>query len=202
VSSRASQRVPRAEARRRIVAATSRLLRTRRFRELTVDAVMAEAGLARTVFYRYFDGLPHVVVSLLDEALADVVAVAESAPAPQEPDVLWEMLVRTVQLFVAHGPVLRALDEAARLDPDAEAVYRAAVDRSTAATAELLARGVEAGHIPPLDPLPVARALMMLNGHYLLDALGDGRGDPDVALRTLWTIWSRTLGAGPPQKGG
>jgi AcrR family transcriptional regulator len=198
VSSRASQRVPRAEARRRIVAATSRLLRTRRFRELTVDAVMAEAGLARTVFYRYFDGLPHVVVSLLDEALADVVAVAESAAAPEEPGVLREMLVRTVELFVAHGPVLRALDEAARLDPEAEAVYRAAVDRSTEATAALLAHGVEAGHIPPLEPRPVARALMMLNGHYLLDALGDGQGDPDVALETLWTIWSRTLGAVPP----
>jgi AcrR family transcriptional regulator len=194
--------VPRAEARRRIVAATGRLLRGRRFRELTVDAVMAEAGLARTVFYRHFDGLADVVVSLLDEARADVIALLESAPAPEDPDVLRRMLERTVQLFVVHGPVLRALDEAARLDPDVEAVYRGAIDRSTAATAALLTDGVQAGRIPRLAPEPVARALIMLNGHYLLDVLGAGEGDADVALETLWTIWSRTLGVSTPQVGG
>ena len=50
--------MPRAEAKRRIVAATATLLRKRRYNTLTIEQVMAEAGLARTVFYRYFDGSP------------------------------------------------------------------------------------------------------------------------------------------------
>jgi AcrR family transcriptional regulator len=69
-----SQRVPRDDARRRIVAATARLLASGRFRELTVEAVMAEAGLARTVFYRHFGGLPDLVLAALDDAV-------EAAPA-------------------------------------------------------------------------------------------------------------------------
>ena len=48
-----SNRVPAADARARILAAARRLLLQRPFAELTVEQVMAEAGLARTVFYRH-----------------------------------------------------------------------------------------------------------------------------------------------------
>ena len=55
----------RREARERIEAAAERLLRGQPYRTLTVDQEMAEAGLSRTVFYRHFDGLPELVLSLL-----------------------------------------------------------------------------------------------------------------------------------------
>src|SRR5215216_6035380 len=60
-------RVPAAEARQRIEEAAARLLARVPFRELTVDAVMAEAGLARTIFYRHFAGLPHLLVARLED---------------------------------------------------------------------------------------------------------------------------------------
>src|SRR4029453_13153328 len=103
---RVSQRVPRDEARRRITAATSRLLEDRRFRELTVEAVMEEAALSRTVFSRPFDSLADVVVGLLDEAVADATAIAISAPDPSVPEVLRAMLARGGGLWGGPGPRL------------------------------------------------------------------------------------------------
>jgi AcrR family transcriptional regulator len=186
--------VPRDEARRRIVAATGRLLERRRFRELTVDAVMGEAGLARTVFYRHFDGLADVVLGLVDDAVADAAEVAYSAPDPSVPAVLRAMLERGVELWAEHGHLIAAVEEASHHDPIVERAYRDAFERSVATTAELLAAGVANGHYR-LDPRPVARALMHLNTGYLTDALARApAADREQALETLWTVWSRVLG--------
>jgi AcrR family transcriptional regulator len=189
-----SQRVPRAEAHRRILAATSRLLEDRRFRQLTVESVMAQAGLARTVFYRHFESLADVVVGLLDEAVADAADIAIRARDPSVPDVLRAMLERGVELYARHGHLLAAVEEASHHDPEVERVYHEAFERSVQTTASLLAAGVANGHYV-LDPLPVARALMHLNAGYLSDVLArDEHGDRDQALATLWTIWARLLG--------
>jgi AcrR family transcriptional regulator len=186
-------RVPREEARRRIVAATSTLLRDRPFRSLTVEAVMTEAGLARTVFYRHFDSLADVVLSLLDEAVADAENVAYSAEHPETPEVLYAMLDRGVELWARHGHLLAAVEEAAHHDPAVAAAYGAAFERTVESTATMMRTAVENGHYS-LEPRPVARALLRMNEGYLTDALArDPHPDREEALRTLWTIWSRVL---------
>ena len=173
----ASQRVSRSEARRRIVAATVRLLEDRHFRDLTVEDVMAEAGLARTIFYRHFEGLPDLVLAALDDAVID-----DGAP----PADLHDVLERAVTLFARHGALMAAVEEAAHHDRDVERAYRDAFERSVDATAALA-------------PRPVARALMHLNASYLTDVLArTPEPDPDEALETLWTIWSRVLGISAP----
>jgi AcrR family transcriptional regulator len=172
-----SQRVSRSEARRRIIAATVRLLEERRFRDLTVEDVMAQAGLARTIFYRHFEGLPDLVLAALDDVVID-----EGAP----PADLHDTLERAVTLFARHGRLLAAVEEAAHHDPDVERAYREAFERSVDATAALA-------------PRPVARALMHLNAGYLTDVLARASDpDRDEALETLWTIWSAVLGISAP----
>ena len=71
-SRRENTRARRELARERILAAAEQLMNDRPFRELTVDHVMAEAGLSRTVFYRHFDGLPEVVLALLAKIEAEL----------------------------------------------------------------------------------------------------------------------------------
>jgi AcrR family transcriptional regulator len=188
--------VPRGEARRRIVEAAARLLATTRFRDLTVDAVMAEAGLARTVFYRHFDGLAHVVLGLLDELVDQTEAAAETAPDLDDPAVLRGMLANAVDTFARYGPLFLAIDEAARLDEEVERAYRATVERAIVLTAALIEEGIESGRVTrEVSPLDMARALTLLNGNYLLDTLGrEPRHDPAVVLETLWTVWTGALG--------
>jgi AcrR family transcriptional regulator len=186
--------VPRDEARRRITAAAGRLLEDRRFRELTVEAVMEEAELSRTVFYRHFDSLADVVVSLLDAAVAEAAEIAITAPDPSVPDVLRAMLARGVELWARHGHLLAAVEEAAHHDPEVERIFHEAFGRSVETTASLLAQGVANGHYV-VEPWPVARAMTHLNAGYLSETLArEPHGDRDEALRTLWTVWARMLG--------
>jgi AcrR family transcriptional regulator len=190
--------VPRAEAKRRIVAATDTLLRERRYNALTIEQVMAEAGLARTVFYRYFDGLPHVLLGVLEDLLDEVVAMSSEANRPGDPDVLRATLQRSVDVFDAHGHLIRAIVEAAAVDEELDAVYNVFVDRAVDETAALIEDGIERGGLRAVSAPDVARALTHMNGHYLLDALGrEPRQDPAVALETLMTVWTGTLGMGP-----
>lgn len=187
-------RVPRAEARRRIVEATARLLAARRFRDLTVDAVMAEAGLARTLFYRHFDDLPHVVLDLLEELIDQTARDAESAPDLNDPAVLRGMLARAVDLYAQHGPLFVAVDEAARHDAQVERALLATVERAIDLTARLIEDAIAVGRVRPVSPPDMARALTLLNGSYLLDTLGRApRADPAVVLETLWTVWTGAL---------
>jgi AcrR family transcriptional regulator len=187
-------RVPRAEARRRIVDAKARLLATRRFRDLTVDAVMAEAGLARTLFYRHFDDLPHVVLDLLEELIDETARDAETAPDLNDPAVLRGMLARAVDVYAEHGPLFLAVDEAARHDEQVERAVQATVERAIDLTARLIEDAIAVGRVRPVSPPDMARALTLLNGSYLLDTLGrEPRADADVVLETLWSVWTGAL---------
>jgi AcrR family transcriptional regulator len=54
--------------RRRVSGSSGRpetVLLERPYREITVDLVMAQAGLSRTVFYRHLDDMPDVLLTLL-----------------------------------------------------------------------------------------------------------------------------------------
>ena len=181
-----SSRVRSAEARSRIVGAAERLLRERPYRELNVDQLMAEAGLSRTVFYRHFDGLPAVVLSLLADIEAHLATVVTTATPDQTRDVL----EAAVEVYRLHGPFLRAVDAAARHDAAIEAAYEALVDRFTAMIAVQLATAMEEGRVAPGNPHELARAMNLMNLHYLVDTLGRDPGfDPDLALDTLLAVW-------------
>jgi TetR/AcrR family transcriptional regulator, ethionamide resistance regulator len=189
-------RIAAADARARIREAASRLLAQGSYRDLTVDQVMAEAGLARTVFYRHFDGLPHLVLGLLDELVDQTEAAAETAPDLDDPQLLRSMLAHAVDTFARYGPLFLAIDEAARHDEEVERAYQATIERAIALTAALIVDGLETGRITrQVSPPDMARALTLLNGNYLLDTLGrEPRADPAIVLETLWTIWTGALG--------
>jgi TetR/AcrR family transcriptional regulator, ethionamide resistance regulator len=99
-----------------------------------------------------------------------------------------------VGVFAAHGPVLRALSDAASDDPRVEAAYLALIQRFVDATARHIEEEVAAGRVLPLDPVPTATALTWMMESYLQLKLGR-TDDPDVdsVADTLTTIWSRVL---------
>jgi AcrR family transcriptional regulator len=187
--------VPRAQARRRIVEAAGRLLAAQRFRDLTVDAVMAEAGLARTLFYRHFDGLPHLVLGLLEDLIDATARDAATAPDLDDPAVLRGMLARAVEAYAQHGSLFLAIDEAARHDEEVERAYLATIERAIDLTTGLIEDAIAVGRVRPVSPPDMSRALTLLNGNYLLDTLGrEPRADPEVVLETLWMVWTGALG--------
>jgi AcrR family transcriptional regulator len=178
---RLNARVRREEARERIVAAAEKLLLDVQYRDLTVDLVMNEAGLSRTVFYRHFDGLPDVLLTLLAR-IEDELAAPMAADPPDGEHWLRDLLAGSVDTFARYGPFLRALDHAAGQDAEIEAAYCAVVDRFTTEIAAAMGGDERAYEL--------ARALNLMNGHYLMDTLGKNPDfDRDLALDTLLTIW-------------
>ena len=185
---RAASRTRRAEARERILEAAERLLRERPYRELSVEEVMAEAGLSRTVFYRHFDGLPELVLSRLEAILAELFAELDVTPAPGRTR---EILAAAVDAFAEHGRFLRAVEEAASHDAAVEAAYRAVVDGFTSAMAGQIQQGMDDGRIKPGNAHELARALNQMNRGYLLDTFGrDPSFDRALALDTLDHVWA------------
>jgi TetR/AcrR family transcriptional regulator, ethionamide resistance regulator len=187
---RRNARIRREEARARIAAAAERLLADRPYRELSVDAVMAEAGLSRTVFYRHYDGLPELVLELF-AGVADELAAELEVGEPRE------VLEAAASAFAAHGPLLRALDQAAGHDALIERTYREVSDRFTARMAEQLQEGMDEGRVRPGDPHELARALNLMNQRYLLETVAR---DPDFgrdrAVAALLAVWEPVTGGG------
>jgi AcrR family transcriptional regulator len=185
---RRNARVRREEARVRIAAAAERLLADRPYRELSVDAVMAEAGLSRTVFYRHYDGLPELVLELF-------AAVAAELAAELEVRDLRGVLEAAARAFAEHGPLLRAVDQAAGHDAVIERAYRERSERFTARMSEQLRAGMDEGRVRPGDPYELARALNLMNQRYLLDTVARDPGfDRERAVAALLAVWEPVTG--------
>ena len=101
----------------RILAAARTLLAKRPFSELTVGAVMAEAGVARTVFYRHFDDLPSLVPELLPNSDDPLIDRVERSIAQHPLEIASRSIEGLVALFSERGRLLRAIDDATRKDP-------------------------------------------------------------------------------------
>lgn len=195
-TTRTRHRVEREQARRRILDAAEHLLRERPYRELTVEDVMTGAGLSRTVFYRHFDDLPRLMLSLLDAVqteLEDAMKLTVEAPGD------WEAFVDTlrgaVEVWRRHGPLMRAIVDAGSYDEEIDEAYRAVRDGWVELSAQLLARDVEEGRLQPVNTVELARALTILNEAYLMETLGrvPPQASPEDVLETLLVVWTRTL---------
>jgi AcrR family transcriptional regulator len=186
-------RQTRQESRARIVAAATELVRTRSYAELSVDEVMTRAGLGRTIFYRHFDDLADLLLRAASEAIGELFRAQQAfsqARIHAGPDVVRDALRPAVAIYVQHGPLLRAVSEAAAGDErvaEAQAAMRSQFN-------DLLAEAMQASpHLarhPVADRAETARALNLLNEAYLMDAFGrEPRVTPQVALQTLSEIW-------------
>ncbi len=184
--------------RREILAAADRFLRERPYRELTIDVVMAQTDLTRTAFYRHFDDVTALVLELLAELGTELGTVAErwgasagtGTPAPAH-----EGLSEIVDFFIRHGPLVRAVAEAAVTDEQIERGYRASLEALIEITAGTLQRLVESGRLEVPDTRALARALNLMNEAYLLQEFGrEPVGDREVALATLELVWLRVVG--------
>ncbi len=189
-----SPRLSAAESRARILDATRRLLLRQPFATLTVDGVMREAGLARTVFYRHWSDLPQMAPDLLPDEGAPTIERVEQVERERPQDVVEAMVAALVGLYAEHGPLLRAIDDAARHDPAVAERLDAALVGPRALIARLLAG---APHPPP-DPQESARVLMATHRAYLLDAFGTDAGDATprrrrAAAAALTALWERLL---------
>lgn len=192
---RRRRRTPEA-AQAEIVAAAEALLRERPFREMTVDEVMRRTGLSRPSFYVYFKDRHELVLRVVAHLQRELLQVANRwyASMGGGPDVLHATLEEFVAVYAEHGPVMRALADAAADDPEVEAAYGTLVRTFVDATAEHLRQEEVAGNLPALDAPEVAKALCWMSERYLYHAHAPGEPvPPATVVQTLATIWTRVV---------
>ena len=184
------------EAEREILDAAEAFLRERPFRDLTIDEVMDGTGLSRPSFYVYFRDRHHLALKLIEELGSEMFATSERwlEGEGDDPEGLRRALRGTVAVFEAHGPVLRALADAATEDAEVEQAYRGIVEDFVDVTYTRIERDVSAGLSSVADARRTAAALVWMNERFLAEKLGrEPFDDADRLAETLLRIWTATI---------
>jgi AcrR family transcriptional regulator len=184
------------EARREIIDSAVAFLSSRSFRDLTVGELMAATTLSRPAFYQHFSDLHGLIESLVGDIEAVMHRTAnpwiggEGEPLPA----LRESLAAVVEAGIEHGPVLRAIAEAAPLDERLERAWSAFMGRWDDEVEVRIQAQQREGLIPRLDARRIANALNTLNAALVIAEFGrQPQGDPKAVLDTLYRIWTATL---------
>jgi TetR/AcrR family transcriptional regulator, ethionamide resistance regulator len=183
-----------AEAEREILESAERFLRERPLRELTIDEVMAGTGLSRPAFYVYFRDRHDLVLRLIGEIGIELFEMADKWLRGGD---LRAGVEGVVAVYAKHGPVLRAISDAAVDDPDVEQAYHGLVQRFIDATADHIRAEQRRGRAEGMTAKRTAAALVWMNERYLSMCLGGGNSTRQLRPRevadTLHQIWTRTL---------
>jgi AcrR family transcriptional regulator len=171
-------------------------LHSRPFRDLQVADLMDETGLRRSSFYRYFRDRHDLIVRLIEKFAAELRRTNDLwFRADRDPIASLRAGYEGIGRFWSeHGPVMRAIADAAIHDPQVEKAHRAFVERIVRGTAQRIRADIRKQRIPPLDARATAEALILMSERYLNEKLGgDGRRAWRPAVDTLVTIWQRAL---------
>jgi TetR/AcrR family transcriptional regulator, ethionamide resistance regulator len=195
VSARRRRRTPEV-AEREIIAAAEAFLREQPFRALTVDEVMRRTDLSRPSFYVYFRDRHHLVLRVVEHLGSELYEMSDRwlRGTGEGPQLAREALEGIVGVYAAHGPVMRALADAAADDPGVEEAYNGIVDSFVRATARHIEDEIAVGRILPVDPDETAKALVWMMERYLNLSFGhEPTSSREAVADTLTTIWTRVL---------
>jgi AcrR family transcriptional regulator len=196
---RSVNRRRRTEAKRQILAAARQGLKTKPFRDLTIDDLMKATGFGRTAFYRYFPDREAVLVELLEELWDELEEVRDSTP-PDTEDLQASYDARTNRLrdLVAEdGYLLKAVADAAAGDADVEQTYRALMhDYWIQDLTERIREAQALGLATDLDPELGGEALGWMLERFVTQTLDR---DPQLVVETITAIIVKSLyGTAPP----
>jgi hypothetical protein len=99
-----------------------------------------------------------------------------------------------VGIWEQHGPLLRAISEAASYDEEVERAYADLVQIFIDATMARLERDLGAGRVDVPDVREMAIALCWMTERYLIVNFGKpGGADRATAIEVLHTVWMRAI---------
>lgn len=184
------------DSEREILDAAEQLLREAPFREINVEAVMRRTGLKRPAFYAHFRDRHDLALRVVQRIGQALFAMSDRWLQGNEPDHdARAALEGLVAVYLQHGPVLRALADAAATDARVDQAYRGMIDDFVAATARHIRAEQARGRIGALpDVEETARALTLLDERYLSETLGRSpQADPELVVEVLHHVWMATL---------
>lgn len=185
--------------RRAIMDALESLLARTPYDRLRIEDVMAEAGLTRTAFYRYFPDLESVLLAWLDIVRVEFEEAANRWLALDvDPDAgILAATTGLAEVWSRHRRLLKAILDAATSGSRIQATWRAMVGTFFAPVEQRLADLAARGRLAVTHPEETARALVWMCERYLSETftqeLGVSVETAGVALADIW----RRVALGP-----
>ncbi len=182
-----------------ILDATAELLLRDGAGGLHVNAIMSEAGVSRTAFYRWFTSAHDAVGALLSRLLGEISGGAvdwlQDPGSVGEADVVERNLVLSGRNLAPHAALLSAVVDAAGSDDELRRLWRdVVVQQRIDATEAAIRRDQAAGAIrASLDAADTARALTLMNSELALEVLGRQGGSAEEFARVTAPIWLSVL---------
>lgn len=176
-----------------ILAATRRLLEERRFDEISVADILSAAGVSRGTFYFYFARKHEVLAALVRDAVQRGHEAARPWLTHEGEDerraAVRHGISEGAALWREQAPVLRAIVENWRGDPELTELWLGQMNSYTDATAARIESDTGAG------AYPLAAALTWLGERlYYLAALDIAPfGNQDTLVDVLTRIWMSSV---------
>lgn len=153
------------------------------FTELSVERLVAEAGMARSTFYVYFADKGTLLQALAATSLHRMYDGASpwlQKKAEVTRDDVVAAMRAVLESFQEDEVILKAAAETAVYDPDVREMYRRSVEDFVGAVKRLIQRGQKAGTVRDVRPAETATALSWMIERTTLQ-LPSGSAEKDVA---------------------
>lgn len=164
----------------------------------TVDAVAAQARVARMTVYYQFRSKRGLLDAVFDDVArrGEVVRVKDAFREVDAHDALQEFVTRMVHFWSSDRLIIRRLRNLAALDPEIEEGLRARDDRRRHGVRIILERWLrERDCANPGELEEMAHVLQMLTSFETYDQLGGIGDSPETVAALLWKLVVRIMGS-------
>jgi AcrR family transcriptional regulator len=184
-----------------IAQAARKLFAERGFHATTLADITSAAGKSPAVFYRYFDDKEDLLAELAESFLHDVLSglPVPLPESPQDTDFFTTMATGYWNIFRQNLGIMVAVAQLASAQQRFAEVQNAFRRFGMDIVRSSVLRAQEQGYGADLDPDHIALAISLLFENFTVvylrpDAAALGvRSTDEDAIRTLATIWKRTL---------
>ncbi len=183
-------------ARAEIQNAAIQFLWSRPFRDLTVDRLMQQTAFSRAAFYYHFTDLHELMETLLDSLEAKIMEGGSPWLYDDGDPValLRNSLAAEVQLCFKHGPMLKAISDAAGADERLERAWYGMLGRFDDAVSKRIGDDQALGLVDVFDPGLLAISLNQSNTALYVRAFGQKpRRQPGPVLEVILRVWISSI---------
>lgn len=173
---RANRAIPRDQLKERIGHAASRLFKKHGFDSVTVDEIVAAAGVSKGTFFNFFPTKPDALIVYFNELDGRLAQLRSALDATKPLSALQRFFAQAEELLREEGPLAETLMRATWSQPSLMKADLESAGNDRQGFAEFFARAHAAGTISEdIDPAVAADAVGDLWSGSVLRWLTDGR---------------------------
>jgi TetR/AcrR family transcriptional regulator, ethionamide resistance regulator len=148
---------------RHMLPAVERLLEDETYPELTVEQIVAEAGISRSKFYNYFEDKEELLRALAEDVMGAILDASRTwwmLPPDATKEDLFEALRHLFEVYSPHSTLMLAVAESSSHDSRVREKFLQIMEYGVVGVTDYIRAGQRAGELEPdIDALPAAQWL-------------------------------------------